>query len=355
LKKILITGGAGFVGSSLAIQLKRNYPDYQILCFDNLKRRGSELNVQRLKENQIDFVHGDIRNKEDFDALPTDIAVIIEASAEPSVLAGLTNAPDYLLNTNLTGTIHCLNFARKSKAGFIFLSTSRIYPIKSIESICFIEEDTRFAIAPEQSLPGVSSKGIAETFPLQGYRSLYGATKLASELLIEEYNHFYHIKSVINRCGVITGPWQMGKVDQGVVTLWLARHFWKQPLSYTGYGGSGKQVRDILHIDDLYRLIDYQIHHLDELNGETFNVGGGTNVSISLQELTGICQQVTGNKIHIQPSEEDRAADIRIYITDNAKVTSATGWFPQKKPFMVAKDIFEWLYQNENKIAYLFT
>jgi CDP-paratose 2-epimerase len=354
VKKILITGGAGFVGSSLAIQLKINYPFYEIICFDNLKRRGSELNLQRFKEFHITFVHGDIRNKEDFYSLPTNIDIIVEASAEPSVLAGLKNAPDYLINTNLIGTIHCLNFARKCNAGFIFLSTSRIYPIKHIESICFTEEETRFAIAPEQSLKGVSSKGIAEEFPIRGYRSLYGATKLASELLIEEYNQFYGVRSVINRCGVIAGPWQMGRVDQGVITLWLARHFWKQQLSYIGYGGSGKQVRDILHIDDLYRLIDYQIHNLERLSGEIFNAGGGNNISVSLKELTTICEQVTGNRIDIQKTEEDRAADIRIYITDNSKITSATGWFPEKTPYMIAKDIFDWLHQNENKIAHLF-
>ena len=132
--KIIITGGAGFVGSALAIALKTNYPSYQVLCLDNLKRRGSELSLSRLKAAGVDFVHGDIRNKEDFDSLPA-VDTVIEASAEPSVLAGLDGTPDYLMNTNLFGTVNCLNYALKHKAQFIFLSTSRVYPIKTLEGL----------------------------------------------------------------------------------------------------------------------------------------------------------------------------------------------------------------------------
>ena len=124
-KTILITGGAGFVGSSLGIRLKGQYPEYQVIAFDNLKRRGSELNLTRLREAGVSFIHGDIRNYEDFDALP-EIDAIIEASAEPSVLAGVDGNPDYVVNTNLLGTANCLKFARKNDSDFVFLSTSRI-------------------------------------------------------------------------------------------------------------------------------------------------------------------------------------------------------------------------------------
>ncbi|MDX2189286.1 MAG: NAD-dependent epimerase/dehydratase family protein, partial [Bacteroidota bacterium] len=129
MKAILITGGAGFVGSYLAIKFKAYYPQVDVICLDNLKRRGSELNLPRLKSAGIQFVHGDIRNKEDFEGLPP-IDLILEASAEPSVLAGIQSTPDYLLNTNLNGTINCLNFAVRHQAKFIFLSTSRVYPIR---------------------------------------------------------------------------------------------------------------------------------------------------------------------------------------------------------------------------------
>ena len=346
-KTILITGGCGFVGSNLAVSFKTNYPDYSIIAFDNLKRRGSELNINRLRDAGVVFVHGDIRNREDFDQVgPIDL--LIEASAEPSVLAGINSSLDYLINTNLNGTLNCLNFAAKNKADFIFLSTSRVYPIKHLENIHFTESFSRFEISSLQKITGVSTNGISEIFPLNGARSFYGATKLASELLIHEYNAMLGMKTVINRCGVITGPYQMGKVDQGVVVLWVARHFWKNKLGYFGYGGEGKQVRDILHIHDLYRLIDIQVHDMDKFNGQVFNLGGGEGCSVSLKELTALCEEVTGNNIPIEKIEENRQADIRIYITDNAKITALSGWRPEKKPKEIITDIYAWIKENES-------
>jgi len=348
--KLLITGGAGFVGSALALKLKKNYPSYEIICLDNLRRKGSELNVARLAKAGIQFVHGDIRNKEDFDALP-DVDSIIEASAEPSVLAGINGGtPDYLINTNLFGTVNCLNYATRCKANFIFLSTSRVYPIKTIEKLDYIESETRFELTDNQAIKGVSAKGIAEDFPLDGARSLYGTTKLASELLIQEYNEFYGLKTVINRCGVLTGPWQMGKVDQGVMVLWIAKHFFEQKLAYIGYGGSGKQTRDVLHVNDLYRLIDWQLHNIDKVNGEILNAGGGVEVSASLQELTKICQKVTGKTIPINQITENRPADIRLYVTDNTKVTNLTGWKPEIGVEQIVEDITQWLTENREAL-----
>jgi CDP-paratose 2-epimerase len=349
-RRILITGGAGFVGSSLAISLKRKYPHYQVICLDNLKRRGAELNLPRLAAVGIEFIHGDIRSKEDLDAVGQGVTTVIEASAEPSVLAGIDGLPDYLINTNLTGTINCLNFATRHKASFIFLSTSRVYPIEKIESIAYTEDSTRFSIAARQTIRGVSGQGLSEDFPLEGYRSFYGATKLASELLIHEYHHFYGLKTVINRCGVLAGPWQMGKVDQGVMALWVARHFWKKDLSYIGYGGEGKQVRDVLHIDDLFDLVDLQIHNLEKFNGTLHNVGGGLQNSVSLQELTKICERVTGNTIGIQKIREDRKADIRIYITDNSLITATCGWKPARTVEQIVADIRTWISENESSL-----
>ena len=349
LESILITGGAGFVGSALALQFKRAYPDRRLIAFDNLKRRGSELNLPRLREAGVEFVHGDVRSKEDFDALPP-VAALIEASAEPSVLAGLTSAPDYLINTNLGGTVNCLNYARRHNAAFVFLSTSRVYPINQIDAIQLEEADTRFEVSAAQPFGGISPRGLAEEFPLEGYRSLYGATKLCSEYLIQEYHHFYNLRTVINRCGVLTGPWQMGKVDQGVVVLWVARHFWQQPLGYFGFGGTGKQVRDILHVDDLFDLVNYQLQHLDQVNGRTLNVGGGRDISVSLQELTAICQRVTGHTVPIASQAENRQADIALYLTDNSRVTELTGWQPTRSVEQIVTEVYHWLRENETQL-----
>jgi len=350
---ILITGGAGFVGSNLAVKLKSDNPDKRVIALDNLKRRGSELNIPRLKRSGVEFVHGDIRNREDIEAVG-HFDLLIECSAEPSVLAGYNESPEYLIKTNLFGTANCLEVLRKYRADIIFLSTSRVYPIRAINSLNFIELETRFDLASEQKIKGVSPDGIAEDFTLNGVRSLYGMTKLASELLIQEYIEAYNIKGVINRCGVLTGPWQMGKVDQGVVVLWVAKHIFKGALSYIGFGGKGKQVRDILHIDDLYRLLCLQADDMSGCNGRVYNVGGGRQISISLQELTKICQKVTGNKIQISSVTENRVADIPWYVTDFSLVQKETGWSPTLEVEKIVSDIYQWILQNEQMLKLIF-
>lgn len=207
---ILITGGAGFVGSNLALGLKRHYSSARILALDNLKRRGSELNLARLKYGGVEFVHGDIRQPSDLEEVGK-IDLLIECSAEPSVLAGYDSSPRYVIDTNLGGTINCLEHARKYNAGFIFLSSSRVYPIDTLNQLTLQEHDTRFALATDQTIPGVSAKGISEQCPLDGPRSMYGASKLCSELILQEYIAMYDIPGIINRCGVLTGPFPFAK------------------------------------------------------------------------------------------------------------------------------------------------
>jgi CDP-paratose 2-epimerase len=350
---ILITGGAGFVGSNLAIGLAQKYPDWQITALDNLKRRGSELNLPRLKQAGIEFVHGDVRNPEDLDPIALKPDLILECSAEPSVLAGYTS-PGYLLQTNLAGTINCLELARQTGAAFIFLSTSRVYPIFYLSNLAFTETESRFQLLDEQPFLGVSSHGIAEEFPLDKPRSLYGTTKLASELLIAEYGEAYGIKTLVNRCGVLTGPWQMGKVDQGVFALWMAFHYFKKPLKYIGYQGTGKQVRDFLHIADLLDLIDLQIQQLDSLNGETFNVGGGLENTLSLYETTQLCQEITGNQVEITPVSENRVGDVPIFITDSRRIINRIGWKPKRDARETLLDIYNWIRDHEMQVKDIF-
>lgn len=349
-KNILITGGAGFVGSNLALRLKKEYPDVQIIVLDNLMRRGSELNLPRLKKAGIEFVHGDIRNKEDL-RFSEKIDLILECSAEPSVLAGTEGSPEYVINTNLMGTINCLEVARAHKADFLFLSTSRVYPVDEINKLDYKETETRFEIEDKQNIPGASSLGFNEEFPLGNARSFYGATKLCSEFLIREYMAAYGIRAVINRCGVITGPWQMGKIDQGVAVLWMARHAWaNKPLSYIGYGGMGKQVRDLIHIDDIFEVVKIEIENMDDHNGEIYNIGGGLSNSLSLQEMTKLCQEITGNTIEISSILEDRPNDVRSYITDCRKFQNKTGWKTKKDARQTLRDIYEWIEENKKDL-----
>ncbi len=347
---VLITGGCGFVGSNLGVLLKRKYPDCQITALDNLKRRGSELNILRLKQAGISFMHGDIRNTEDLAAVEGAYDFIIDAAAEPSVMAGMGATLNYVINTNLTGTVNTLELAAKMKAKFIFLSTSRVYPIGYLEQVSYIEDTTRFRLLDEQPFAGMSAKGVNEQFPLDKARSIYGATKLASELMLEEFSEFFDVPFVINRCGVIAGPYQMGKVDQGVITLWMARHYWKKDIAYFGYGGTGKQVRDVMHIYDLFDLVDYQMNNFDKVAGGVYNAGGGLGSSVSLLELTHICEEITGNKVNAQSVKENRRGDIPLYITDNSKITQLTGWQPKRTVKDILTDIFVWINENEKDL-----
>ncbi|MFA7273188.1 MAG: NAD-dependent epimerase/dehydratase family protein [Crocinitomicaceae bacterium] len=344
--KILITGGAGFVGSSIAIRLKKENPLNEIICFDNLKRRGSELNMKNFLELGIKFIHGDIRNVEDFKNIG-DYNVMIEASAEPSVLAGTKGGPNSVIQNNLIGSINCFNNALNNDALLIFLSTSRVYPIQKIENANFIEEEMSYSFSDKQTEFGISEYGISEKLSLIGSRSFYGTTKLCSEQLLEEYHSFYGLKTITTRFGVIAGPRQMGKTDQGVVTLWMANHFWKKSLSYIGYGGKGKQFRDILHIDDLVDLVILQIEQSDKFNGKVFNAGGGIGNSVSLREMTNICQQITGNKIDLSEIPENRPADLKGYVTDNSSIFENCSWRPNRNVEKTFADIYEWIKTNQ--------
>lgn len=352
---ILITGGTGFVGSNLAVSFKRKHPALKVIALDNLKRRGSELNIARLKEHGIEFIHGDIRNPEDLE-FNTKIDLLLECSAEPSVLAGYNESPSYLINTNLMGTINCLEMARRNKSDVVFLSTSRVYPYTAVNSIKTVEADRRFMWSEKQDkdIIGWSKNGIDVNFTLDGPKSMYGASKLCSEMILQEYIKMYGIKGIINRCGVIAGPWQFGKVDQGVFTFWMLAHYFKKHLKYIGFGGKGKQVRDLLHVDDIFKLLELQLFSIDMINGQIYNIGGGEAVSLSLLEATELCRGITGNTIEINSEPKTRPADLVIYITDNKKANMTLSWKPTRGSQKILEDIYMWIKTNEKVLANIF-
>ncbi|MBS1890996.1 MAG: NAD-dependent epimerase/dehydratase family protein [Actinobacteria bacterium] len=350
LKRLLITGGAGFVGSNLAVSLAGRHPDWEIVALDNLYRRGSELNLPRLEEAGVEFVKGDVREPDDL-AKMAKIDAMIECSAEPSVMSGVDGDTGYLVHTNLTGAYNCLELARRDSAFFVFLSTSRVYPVQPQVDLRLEEAETRFELAAEQDLPGVGPAGISERFPLEGARTLYGATKLAAELLIQEYRAALGVPAVIDRCGVIAGPWQMGKVDQGVFTHWMLAHEFRNPLSYIGFGGHGKQVRDLLHVEDLVDLVDRQLLDPQGWDGHTINVGGGREISLSLLETTALCQKLTGNEVPMTPVAETRQGDVPIYLSDCARLFELDEWRPRRSAEQVLADIHDWIAADPERIA----
>lgn len=346
--RLLITGGAGFIGASVGISLARKHPEWEVTALDNLHRRGSELNLPRLEEAGVSFVEGDVRRPNDL--LPDEeFDAILECSAEPSVLAGAGD-PGYAIETNLMGAANCLERCRKDDAHLVFLSTSRVYPVGGLLDLELEDRETRFEITPEQLVPGASAEGISEDFGLSGYRTIYGSTKLAAEMLIEEYIEDYGLRATVDRCGVVAGPWQMGKIDQGVFAWWLLCHLFERPLSYIGFGGSGKQVRDLLHVMDLVDLIEDQLENPGEWAGVVANVGGGTEGSLSLIETTELCQGITGNEVEIGSVPGTRPGDVPVYISDCSKLYSMTDWRPLRKPEQVLQDLYEWAMEHEAEL-----
>lgn len=352
--KIIIAGGAGFVGSSLALYLNDNIKNSQIFVIDNLTRKGSKLNLVRLNNSGINFINADLSNTSSIKLLPPNADLFIDAAADSSILAGINSSTVGLINNNFITTLNAIEWCLENKSKLIFLSSNRVYPFDKLNKIKFIEEETRFSWLQNLNFKGLSKKGISEEFPIEGIRSFYGASKYASENFIKEYGHFKNLNFVINRFGIIGGPWQMGKFDQGILAYWIAAHIYNFPLKYIGYDGSGKQVRDIIHISDVCHLILFQIKNWKKINLNTYNVGGGYDNSISLFQLNKLVQEETRIKKYIAKDLKTREADIPIYYTDNSKIKKDLDWEPKIGVKETVKDTSDWIFHNKKILSKIF-
>jgi CDP-paratose 2-epimerase len=325
---VLISGICGFVGSHLARHLKESFENTTILGIDNLARFGSETNRISLKDLGVQLHHGDIRVSSDIDTLPA-AHWVIDAAAQPSVLAGRDGKTSsrQLLEHNLLGTINLLEYCRNSCAGFILLSTSRVYSIPSLAQLPLRVESCAFTLDGRHKWSrGVSTAGIDENFSTQAPISLYGATKLASEGLAQEYAAGFGVPVWINRCGVMAGAGQFGTAEQGIFSYWVHAHSSRRTLKYLGFDGKGYQVRDALHPLDLARMVDLQLRTVGP--GALLNVSGGSANSMSLAQLTAWCDQRFGAHCPISDGSE-RPYDVPWLILDPSKATSTTSWKPQ--------------------------
>lgn len=333
--KILITGGCGFIGSNLAIFLKKKIKNSYIFSLDNLFRKGSEINLKNLKNSKIKNYKIDINNYQKIKKLPR-FDIIVDCCAEPAIEASKYD-PDRIIGTNFIGTYNILKKAIIDKAKIIFLSTSRVYSIKKLNIF-------KNKINSKKSLRYL----IDENFSTHPPISLYGMSKLSSENLIREFSYSNNIKYIINRFGVVAGPWQFGKIDQGFISFWLARHLNKKKLSYIGYNGTGNQIRDILHIKDLCEIILRQIKSFSKVYNETFNIGGGIKNAISLKKLTYLCEKLTKNTTSIKKKPRTSIFDIPYYVSNNAKIKKFYLWEPKYNLENILEDIYCWLKNNKN-------
>ena len=335
--KILITGGCGFVGSNIAIFLKKKLKKVNICSLDNLTRKGSKQNSRRLLNHNIKNFKINIEKFEKIKLLQK-FDLIIDCCAEPAIEVS-KKEPDRVFNTNLIGTFNILKKCINDKANIIFLSSSRVYSIKKLRSLVKNLNIKK---------PLKIRTKIAEKFETESASSLYGFTKIASEKLIKEFFYNTQLKYLVNRFGVIAGPWQFGKQDQGFVSLWMANHFFKKKLSYIGFGGNGHQVRDIIHIKDVCNIILLQIQNIKKVNNQIFNIGGGVRNKISLKDLTIRCEKITKNKIRISKNKKTSLFDIPYFVTDNSKIYKFYKWKPSHSIDMLLYDIYTWLKENKN-------
>ncbi len=329
--KILITGVCGFVGNCLAEALLKNFEGLEILGLDNLSRAGSETNRQNLKQLGITFLHSDIRSTSDLEKIPP-VDWVIDAAANPSVLAGKDGSTSsrQLIENNLYGTVNLLEYCKIHKAGFILLSTSRVYGLKELSSIPVLENGTHFSVNQASALPyGLTPDGISENFSTTPPLSLYGNTKLSSENLAIEYSEAFGFPLWINRCGVLAGKGQFGRPDQGILAYWV--HSWaqKRPLRYIGFEGKGLQTRDFLHPRDLISVLKKQMDQSDRRQKPIIsNFSGGLHSARSLLEMSNWCEDRFGSH-NVTNDLSPRPFDTPWLVLDSGQAQQEWNWQPK--------------------------
>jgi len=340
--KILITGICGFTGSTLARAFQEFDSGIELWGADNLIRPGSERNRERLRSAGMHVFHADVRCHSDLDVAPA-VDWVIDAAANPSVLAGVKGVVSsrQLLEHNLVGTINLLEYCKRTAAGLVLLSTSRVYSIAPLINLSVgVENEAYRPQLDSHKVIGLSSEGVAENFPTKPPISLYGATKLASEVLVLEYAEAFGLPAWINRCGVLAGAGQFGTPDQGIFTFWINSYLRRQPLKYIGFDGHGHQVRDCLHPSDLAALIWKQMKSPDRQVERVQNVGGGVASAMSLAQLTSWCANRFG-KHTVGRDSASRPYDIPWMVLDSAMAERQWDWQPTVRVTQILEEGFD--------------
>ena len=320
----------GFVGSTLAHALIESGLDATLVGIDNFIRPGSELNREKLRARGVRLVHGDIRAASDLETLaPVDW--IIDAAANPSVLAGVDGLTSsrQLVEHNLGGTVNILELAKRHHAGVVLLSTSRVYSIAPLAALPVEEKNGAYQPRSDADLPaGLSADGIAENFSTAPPVSLYGSTKIASEVLALEYGAAFGFPVWINRCGVLAGAGQFGRADQGIFAFWINAYLRQRPLTFIGMGGTGYQTRDALHPRDLAPVLVQQMQTSPDAKPSIVNLGGGNGNAMSLAQLSDWCGARFGRR-EIARETTPRPFDLPWVVMDCGRAREAWEWQPQ--------------------------
>ena len=348
--KIFITGICGFTGSTLAKELVRD--GYEIFGLDSFMRDGSRTNLEPLRKLGIQVQEGDIRHESDLAKIP-QVDWVLDCAAEPSVLAGVTGGMGSfeLMDHNLIGTIRLLEFCKKHKAGFILISTSRVYSVAPLSKLKVKVENGAYALVKggRGQGAGICEKGISEEFSSEPPLSLYGASKRCAELLAMEYGEAFEFPVWINRCGVLAGKGQFGKADQGIFSFWIRSWKESRPLKYIGFDGKGSQVRDCLHPKDLLPALKKQMQGRaaggrreveGNLDPRICNFGGGVENSCSLRQLSEWCEKRFGPR-KVEADPKPRPYDLPWVVMDSQRAKTLWGWGPATPLNHILEEIAE--------------
>jgi CDP-paratose 2-epimerase len=334
----LITGGAGFIGSNYANRcLDRGE---NIIIFDNLSRHGARLNLEWLQskygKDSFQLIVGDVRNADEIEKAAANVDRIVHLAAQVAVTTSVTDpATDFSINAQ--GTFNTLEAARKSGRNpvFIYSSTNKVYG--GMEDVKVAEFATRYDYA---DLP----EGAAESQPLD-FHSPYGCSKGCGDQYVRDYHRIYGLPTVVFRQSCIYGLRQFGVEDQGWVAWFVIAAITGHPITIYG---DGKQVRDILFVENLLDAYDAAIRSPEKAGGQIFNVGGGRANTISIWlEFAPILEKLLGKEIPVSWGDW-RPGDQPVYISDIRKANQILGWQPKISATAGIEKLFNWVKENRS-------
>jgi CDP-paratose 2-epimerase len=331
----LITGGAGFIGINLAHHyLTRGQ---NVTIFDNFSRAGTETNIEwltSLYDGRLRVIRGDVREPgKDFRDAVEDSDVVFHLAAQVAVTTSVTD-PVEDFEINARGTFNVLETIRNSNSRPVLLysSTNKVYG--KMDDVEVVERNSRYCYRDLDN-------GVPSSRPLEFY-SPYGCSKGCGDQYVVDYSRIYGLNTVVFRQSCIYGPHQFGIEDQGWVAWFAIRAM--QGLPFTIYG-DGKQVRDVLYVDDLIAAYDRAIEHIDVTRGKAYNIGGGPQNTLSLLELVSLLEENFGSRLQYQ-FDEWRPGDQLVYISDVRQAAADFGWSPRVSPVEGVANLIDWLSVN---------
>ncbi|RLC75056.1 MAG: CDP-paratose 2-epimerase [Chloroflexi bacterium] len=336
-KQYLVTGGAGFIGCNYVHRLLAR--GERVTVYDNLSRRGTEANVGWLRQQHpesFQLVMADLRDYDTLAQAARDVDVVVHLAGQTAVTTSVTD-PRSDFEDNALGTFNALEAARRAPSNPIFLysSTNKVYG--GMEDVAVVEQETRYAY---RDFP----LGIPETQPLD-FHSPYGCSKGAGDQYVRDYARIYGLPTVVFRQSCIYGPRQMGVEDQGWVAWFIIAALTGQPITIYG---DGKQVRDVLFVDDLLNAYDAAIARIDVTAGQVYNVGGGPSHTMSVwAEFGPILERIIGHPISTSDSDW-RPGDQPIYISDVRKAGRDLGWRPIVGVEAGIRRLYDWVVARQH-------